>query len=73
MAQIIDEALHGNDSYKEALALEVRKHAMLELGSGTGLGGLFSQALLKADKVYLTDICHQSVGLMKENVLLNSD
>jgi predicted nicotinamide N-methyase len=45
---------------------------ILELGSGTGLGGIFVQVQLKAKSCYMTDICPQSVGLIKLNVSINS-
>ena len=49
------------------------EYQILELGSGTGLGGLFTQIQLNAKKIYLTDICPQSIKLIKENIKLNKE
>ena len=40
---------------------------VIELGSGTGLAGLFIHALFNK-QVYLTDICSKSLKIIRENV-----
>jgi 16S rRNA G1207 methylase RsmC len=49
---------------------------VLELGSGTGLGGLFASALLKKTSpdsdLYMTDICERSLEVVKTNMDLNT-
>ena len=45
---------------------------VLELGSGTGLGGLHFTLLTKAQhKLTMTDICEKSLKLIRKNVALN--
>ena len=46
---------------------------VLELGSGTGLAGIFASILFPNSKVFLTDICLKSIRLIKENVALNNN
>lgn len=74
MAQFIEDVLYEAAKPKgiESVADTLKSvKSILELGSGTGLGGLFTQVQLKAEKVYMTDICPQSVKLIRENVAHN--
>ncbi|TNV75732.1 hypothetical protein FGO68_gene977 [Halteria grandinella] len=59
--------------YLETLLPDLQNvNTVLELGSGTGLGGIFARTLLKeAETVYMTDICTKSLQMIRENILLN--
>ncbi len=71
MAEYLEKAcLHPGSLEDMALTPKLHK-SILELGAGTGLGGLFGQALVQAKDVCLTDMCPSSLELIQENVRIN--
>jgi tRNA G26 N,N-dimethylase Trm1 len=80
MAQYIEDIRYNEATPKGQEALQFLKkehntseYKILELGSGTGLGGFFSQIQLNAKEICMTDICPQSINLIKENIQLNKE
>ncbi|KAI8997333.1 putative methyltransferase-domain-containing protein [Pilobolus umbonatus] len=49
---------------------EIKGDCILELGSGTGLVGIYAGKLLNSSQVYLTDLA-DALGIMQQNVDIN--
>ena len=45
---------------------------ILELGSGTGLGGIFAKKLYPKSEIHMSDICLKSIASIEANLKLNS-
>jgi methylase of polypeptide subunit release factors len=74
------QKLEDGKIFTEVLDLnkESETFRVLELGSGTGLGGLFASAQLQKQtngqkiELYMTDLCEKSLDAAFKNVELNS-
>ncbi len=67
---LADYLFHNHQLFLHNITVTLK---VLELGSGPGLAGIFTQAYLRNSEVYLTDICHKSLNLIKENIEINKD
>ena len=70
MAQQLEKAVFADEGLRETLKLESSSN-ILELGSGTGLGGIFVKKLLPQSSVVMTDICTKSLQSIRNNLSLN--
>ena len=75
------ERLSDGQLFTDVIALSENKEdtfRVLELGSGTGLGGLFASAQLQKQangrkiEIHMTDICEKGLDVVGLNIELNN-